>query len=91
MKWNSISTNFIMGLPFCASTKNVIWVIVDRLTKFAHFVPVHDTWGVKRLAQLNVKEMIRLHGIPKDIVSDRDQRFQPQFWQALQKAFGTKF
>lgn len=79
-----------MGLPLSASKKNAIWVIVDRLTKSAHFLPIKDTWGVERLAQLYVKEIVRLHGIPSDIVSDRDQRFKARFWQALQKAFGTK-
>jgi len=64
-----------MGLPLSASRKNTIWVLVDRLTKSARFILIHDTWGVERLAQLYVKEIVRLHGIPKDIVSDRDQRF----------------
>ena len=79
-----------MGLPISASKKNAIWVIVDRLTNSTHFLPIHDTWGIERLAQLYVKEIGRLHGIPKDIVSDRDRRFQARFWQALRKAFGTK-
>jgi len=87
-KWDSISMDFIRGLPLSASKKNAIWVIVDRFTKSAHFIPIHDTWGTERLAQLYVKEIVRLHGIPKDIVSDRDQRFQARFWQALQKALG---
>ena len=69
-KWDSISMDFIMGLPLSTSRKNAIWVIVDRLTKSANFIPIHDTWGVERLAQLYVKEIVRLHGIPKDIVSD---------------------
>ena len=89
-KWDSISMDFIMGLPLSLSRKNAIWTIVDRLTKSAHFLPIHDTWGIERLAQLYVKEIVRLHGIPKDIVSDRDWRFQARFWQALQKAFETK-
>ena len=63
---------------------------MDRLTKSAHFLLIHDTWGIERLAHLYVKEIVRLHRIPKDIVSDRDRRFQARFWQALQKAFGTK-
>ena len=89
-KWDSISMDFIMGLPLSASKKNAIWTIVDRLTKSAHFLPIHDTWGTERLAQLYVKEIVRLHGLPKDIVPDRDRRFQARFWQALQKSFGTK-
>jgi len=89
-KWDSISMNFVMGLPLSASRNNAIWVIVDKLTTFSHFIPIHDTWGVERLARLYVKKIVRLHGIPKDIVSDRDQRFQAQFWQTLQKAFSIK-
>ena len=62
--------DFVMGFPLFASNKNVIWVIVDRLTKSTHFIPIHYTWGVERLAHLYVKEIIRLHGMPKDIMSD---------------------
>jgi len=79
-----------MGLLLSASKKNAIWIIVNRLIISAHFLPIRDTWGVEKLAQLYVKELVRLHGIPLDIVSDRDQRFQTHFWQALQKAFGIK-
>ena len=57
-KWNSISTDFVMGLPLSASQKNAIWVIVDWLTKLAHFLSIKDTWGVEKLAQLYVKEII---------------------------------
>ena len=68
--------DFIIGLPISASKKNAIWVIVDRLTKSTHFRSIHDTSSIKRFAQLYVKEIVRLHGIQKDIVSDRDRRFQ---------------
>jgi len=78
-KWDSISMYFVMGLLLSASKKNAIWVIVDRLTKAAHFLPIRDTWEVKKLAQLYVKETVRLHGIPLDIVSYGDQRFQNCF------------
>ena len=50
--------------PLTASKKNAIWVIVDRLTKSAHFVEIHDSWNVDRLAQIYVKEVMRLHGVP---------------------------
>jgi len=72
-----------MGLPLSASNKNAIWAIVDRLAKSAHFLPIKDTGGVEKLAELYVKKIVRLHGIPLDIVSDRDQKFQARFWQAL--------
>jgi len=52
--------------------KNVIWVIVDQLTKSSLFVPIHDSWTVDRLAQLYVKEVVGLHGVPIDIISERD-------------------
>ena len=75
----SISMNFIMGFPLYATTKNSIWVIVDKLTKLDHFLPIRDAWNVERLALLYVKEIVWLHGIPMDIVPDRDQRFQARF------------
>jgi len=89
-KWDSISMDFVMGLPLTASRRNAIWVIVDRLTKTAHFIAIHDTWEIDKLANIYVKEVVKLHGVPKDIISDRDPRFQARFWKALQKAFGTK-
>jgi len=57
-KWNSISMDFVMGLPLSDSKKNAIWVIMDRLTKSAYFIPIHDTWAVERLAQMYVKKII---------------------------------
>jgi len=65
--------DFVMGLPLFASKKNSIWVIVDRLTRSAHFLPIRDTWGVEKLAQLYVKEIVHPYGIPLDIVLDSDQ------------------
>jgi len=75
--------NFVMDLPLSASKKNAIWVIVDQLTKSAHFLPIRDTWGVEKLAQLYVKEIVGLPGIPLNIVLDRDQRFQARFGKHL--------
>jgi len=82
-KWDSISIDFVMGLPLSASKKNAIWVAVDRLTKSTYFLPIKDIWGVEKLARLHVKEIVRLHGIPLDIVFNTNQRFQARFWQAL--------
>jgi len=65
---------------FSASKKSAIWVIVDRLTKSAHFLPIRDTWGVEKLARFYVKEIVRLPVIPLDIVSDKDPRLQAHFW-----------
>jgi hypothetical protein len=89
-KWDNISMDFIMGLPRTILGYDAIWVIVDRLTKSAHFLAMKSTYTLDRLAQLYVKEIVRLHGIPSSIVSDRDPRFTSNFWKSLQKALGTK-
>jgi len=67
-----------------------IWVIVDRLTKTAHFLPVRMTFTMDQFARLYAKEIIRLHGVPTSIVSDRDPRFTSNFWKSLHRAMGTK-
>ena len=89
-KWESISMDFVMGLPRMPTGYDAIWVIVDRLTKFAHFLPIRANYPLERLAQLYIQEIIRLHGIPLTIISNRDPRFTSRFWGALQEAFGTK-
>ena len=65
-------------------------MIVDRLTKSAHFIPVRIDYSMDRLAELYVEEIVRLHGVPLSIVSDRDPRFTSRFWKELQSALGTK-
>jgi len=82
--------NFVMGLLLSTTKKNAIWVIVDRINKSAHFLPIRDTWNVEKLAQLYVKEIVRLHRISANIMFDKDQRFQAFFLLALQQVFGTK-
>jgi len=57
-----------------------IWVIVDRLTKCAHFLTINQKWSFDKLAELYVREVVRLHGVPASIVSDRDPRFTSRFW-----------
>ena len=71
--------NFVVGLPRTPSGKNSVWVIVDRLMKSAHFLPVNNTDSLGKLTRLYVKEIVRLHGIPKSIVSNWDPRFTSQF------------
>ena len=66
-----------------------MWVIVDRLTKSAHFVAMRMTNSVDTLARLYIREIISLHGVPVSVVSDRDPRFTSRFWQSLQEALGT--
>ena len=71
--------DFVSGLPLNPSKKDSIRVIVDRLTKSAHFIPIHMTYKMEKLAELYIQEVVRLHGIPSSIVSDRDPRFTSKF------------
>ena len=89
-KWEKITMDFVVGLPRCQSGYDAIWVIVDRLTKSAHFLPMKNSDSVEKLAELYVKEIVRLHGTPVSIVSDRDPRFTSRFWPSLQRALGTR-
>ena len=68
----------------------MIWVIVDQLTKSAHFLPTKVNFSMDRLDSLYVKEIVRMHGVPVSIVSNRDPRFTSTFWHSLQKALCTK-
>ena len=71
--------DFMVGLPRFQSGYDAIWVIVDRLMKSAHFLPMKNSNSVEKLAKLYVKEIIRLHGMPVSIVSDKDPRFTSRF------------
>ena len=66
------------------------WVIVDRLTKTTHFIPGKSMYSVDKWAQLYLKEVVRLHGVPVSVVFDRDARFTSRFWKSLQEALGTQ-
>ena len=72
--------DFVIGLPRTSSKKNGVWVIVDYLTKSAHFLAMKTTDPMNSLAKLYIQEVVRLHGIPLSIVSDRDPKFTSQFW-----------
>ncbi|XP_050908916.1 uncharacterized protein LOC127122659 [Lathyrus oleraceus] len=76
-KWDSISMDFVSGLPKTSSNCEVIWVIVNRLTKFSHFIPIRMDYPMERLAKLYIEKIASLYGIPYSIVSDRDVRFTP--------------
>ncbi|GJW04144.1 putative reverse transcriptase domain-containing protein [Tanacetum coccineum] len=78
--------DFVTKLPKTSSGYNTIWVIVDRLTKTAHFLLVNEMDFMERLTRLYLKEVISRHGVPVSIISDRDSRFTSHFWQSLQKA-----
>ena len=88
-KWEHISMDFVTGFPRTPNGNDSIWVIVDRLTKSAHFLAIKIGLSLERLAKLYVNEIVRLHGIPITIVSDRDRRFVSQFWKKLHMAMGT--
>ncbi|KAL0536582.1 hypothetical protein IC582_025533 [Cucumis melo] len=89
-KWESVSMDFITGLPKTLRGYTVIWVVVDRLTKSAHFVPGKSTYTASKWGQLYMTEIVRLHGVPVSIISDRDARFTSKFWKGLQIALGTR-
>jgi hypothetical protein len=81
--------DFIVGLPHTSRGYNSIWVIVDRLTKSAHFISVSITYRVRQYAKLYMSHIIRYHGIPKTIISDRGSIFVAQFWEQLHDCLGT--
>ena len=89
-KWDNITMDFVSGLPLTQQKHDSVWMIVDKLTKSAHFIPVRMDYSMDRLAELYVKEIVRLHAIPLSIVSDRDSRFTSRFWKELQSALGTR-
>ena len=89
-KWEKITMDFVTGLPKTPKSNDAVWVIVDRLTKSAHFLPFRVGVSSDRLASLYLEQIVRLHGVPVSIVSDRDTRFVSQFWKSLHKALGTK-
>jgi hypothetical protein len=89
-KWDQIGMDFVVGLPRAPSGQDAIWVIVDRLTKSAHFIPYKINDSMQKMAELYIREIVRLHGVPNSIVSDRDPRFTSKFWGRLQDAMGTR-
>ncbi|GJT60711.1 putative reverse transcriptase domain-containing protein [Tanacetum coccineum] len=72
-----------------SSGYDAIWVIVDRLTKSAHFLPIREDYKTEKLARIYINEIVARHGVPVSIISDRDGRFASHLWQALQKGVGT--
>ena len=82
--------DFVTYLPRTPRRHDAVWVIVDRLTKSAHFLTVRMTFTLEEFCQLYIREIIHLHGVPMSIVSDRDPRFTTHFWKSFQKAMGTQ-
>ncbi|GJY27835.1 putative reverse transcriptase domain-containing protein [Tanacetum coccineum] len=89
-KWENITMDFVTKLPKMASGQDTIWVIVDRRTKFAHFLPIKENDSMEKLTRQYLKEVVSRHGVPVLIIFDHDGRFTSQFWQSLQVALGTQ-
>jgi hypothetical protein len=82
--------DFIVGLPHTQAGYDSIWVIVDRLTKVAHFVPVKTTYSSAKLAELYMSRIVCLHGVPKKIMLNRGSEFMSKFWEKLHESVDTK-
>jgi nitric oxide synthase oxygenase domain/subunit len=89
-KWEDISMDFIVGLPNTSQKHDSIWVIIDRLTKTAHFLPVHTTYSAKKYVEIYLDQIVRLDGVPKTIISNQGAQFIARFWEQLQYVLGTK-
>ena len=87
-KWEHITMDFVSGLPRSLRGHDTVWVVVDRLTKSAHFLPIRLSNSAEDLGVIYVREIVRLHGVPVSIVSDRDPRFTSLFWKGMQSALG---
>eukprot|EP00253_Pinus_taeda_P011485 PITA_11485 len=89
-KWEIISMDFITGLPRTKKNNDSIMVVVDKLSKAAHFIPVHPTFRAAQIAHIFMQNVFRLHGLPKTIISDRDVKFTSAFWKTLFADLGTQ-
>jgi hypothetical protein len=88
-KWDDISIDFIVGLRLTACKFDSIWVIVDRLTKSAHFIPVHTKYRVEKYVEIYIARVLCLHGVPTTIISNRGSQFVACFWEQLHASLGT--
>ncbi|GJS66009.1 putative reverse transcriptase domain-containing protein [Tanacetum coccineum] len=89
-KWERIAMDFVTKFLRTSSGHDAIWVIVDQLTKSAHFLPMCEDYKIDRLARLYLNEIVARHGVPISIISDRDSRFTSRFWQSMQEELGTR-
>ncbi|GJZ87573.1 putative reverse transcriptase domain-containing protein [Tanacetum coccineum] len=89
-KWENITRDFVTKFPKTPTGQDTIWVIVDRLTKSAHFLPMKKNNSMQKLTRQYLREVVSKHGVPVSIISDRDGRFTSQLWKSLNKALGTQ-
>ncbi|GKB57825.1 putative reverse transcriptase domain-containing protein [Tanacetum coccineum] len=89
-KWERITMDFVTKLPKTSNGHDTIWVIVDRLTKSAHFIPTREAYSMETLTRLYIKEIISRHGVPISIISDSDNHFTSRFWQSMHNALGNQ-
>ena len=82
--------DFVTHFPRTPWRHDVVWVIVDRLTKLTHFLAVWMTFTLEEFCRLYIREIVRLHGVPVSIVLDRDPKFTTHFWKSFQKAIGIQ-
>ena len=82
--------DFVTHLPRPPWRHDAVWVIVDWLTKSAHFLAIRMTFTLERFCRLYIREIVLLHGVLVSIVSDRDPRFTTHFWKSFQKSLGTR-
>jgi hypothetical protein len=88
-KWDDISMDFIVGLPTTTRKFDLIWVIVDRLSKSAHFIPINTNYKVQKYAKIYIAHVLCLHGVSKMIISDRGLQFVAHFWEQLHASLGN--
>ena len=89
-KWDKLGMDFITGLPMTRSGYDSIWVVVDCLTKVAHFIPMKTTYKSAKLAKIYMTRIVCLHGVPRTIVSDRGTHFTSKFWNQLHETLCTR-
>ena len=82
--------DFVTHFPWTSRGHDTVWVIVDRLPKLEHFLVVRTTFTLEEFCRLYIQEIVRLHGVPTSIVSDRNPRFMTHFWKSFQKVMGTQ-